>query len=337
MCVRERFILSKKRFFFLSVPSQRLSHDYESHLAHGGTVHSHLAHTAKRAEDPNRRQFFEESCSLMRGLLCFNGLFFSLSKKPQIHYHIPSSFPTLFQTPSLPSPTSLPTPSMLLTVEHPLDGSTICFDIGEEECMASMLQRASEGLGIVPSQWAELALVDAAGVEVDADGMRGLSEGDTLKAIVNTAKLQQEMRTWRSMESETWMKTLPEVVWLDPEFSSYFMRRFRSALRWVDGDRARILLSFDAQRLRYCPTEVKADREVCLAAVSEDGLLLKYCSKELQEDRELCLAAVTKNGRALEYCSTFRSDYELCSAAVLQNRLALHYCSKDTAVEIVFG
>ena len=240
-----------------------------------------------------------------------------------------------FQTPSPPPPP--PTPSMLLTVEHPLDGSTICLDIGEEECMASMLQRASEGLGIVPSKWAELALVDAAGMEVDADGMRGLSEGDTLKAIVSTAKLQQEMRTWRSMESETWMKTLPEVVWLDPEFSRYVMRRFPSALRWVDGDRARMLVLFDAQRLRYFPTEVKADREVCLAAVSQDGLLLKYCSKELQDDRELCLAAVTKNGRALEYCSTFRSDYELCSAAVLQNRLALHYCSKDTAAEIVFG
>ena len=197
--------------------------------------------------------------------------------------------------------------------------------------MASMLQRASEGLGIVPSKWAELALVDAAGMEVDADGMRGLSEGDTLKAIVSTAKLQQEMRTW------SWMEKLPEVVWLDPEFSRYVMRKFPSALRWVNGDRARMLLSFDAQWLRYCPTEVQADREVCLAAVSQDGLVLKYCSKELQEDRELCLAAVTNSGRALEYCSTFRSDYELCSAAVLQNRAALHYCSKDTAVEIVFG
>ena len=51
----------------------------------------------------------------------------------------------------------------------------------------------------------------------------------------------------------------------------------------------------------YAPDELKADKEVVLAAVGQDGLALMYASDELKADKEVVLAAVGQNVHALEY------------------------------------
>ena len=45
--------------------------------------------------------------------------------------------------------------------------------------------------------------------------------------------------------------------------------------------------------------ELRADREVVLAAVAECGGALRYASKALRNDREVVLTAVAKHGYAL--------------------------------------
>ena len=37
---------------------------------------------------------------------------------------------------------------------------------------------------------------------------------------------------------------------------------------------------------------MKGDRELCMAAVAQDGLQLEHVSQELKGDRELCMAAI---------------------------------------------
>ena len=49
MCVRERFILSKKKRFFLSVPSQRLSH-YEEYTLPTAVLFIHASPTLRNGQ-----------------------------------------------------------------------------------------------------------------------------------------------------------------------------------------------------------------------------------------------------------------------------------------------
>ena len=51
------------------------------------------------------------------------------------------------------------------------------------------------------------------------------------------------------------------------------------------------------------PDELKADKEVVIAAVSNDGNALEYASNTLKADKEVVLAAVSNNGNALELSS----------------------------------
>ena len=43
---------------------------------------------------------------------------------------------------------------------------------------------------------------------------------------------------------------------------------------------------------------MKGDRELCTAAVTQDGKALKWASEEMKGDRELCTAAVIQDGQA---------------------------------------
>ena len=64
--------------------------------------------------------------------------------------------------------------------------------------------------------------------------------------------------------------------------------------------------------LNYPPPQLKRDREVVLAAVSNAGEALQYASDELKKDREVVLAAVSNVGRALQYASKeLNSDPEV--------------------------
>ena len=40
------------------------------------------------------------------------------------------------------------------------------------------------------------------------------------------------------------------------------------------------------------PKRRKCDRELCMAAVAQDGLQLEHVSQDLKGDRELCMAAI---------------------------------------------
>ena len=53
--------------------------------------------------------------------------------------------------------------------------------------------------------------------------------------------------------------------------------------------------------LQHCSEEMKGDRELCTAAVTQNGYALQHCSEEMKGDRELCTAAVAqKDGRVFE-------------------------------------
>ena len=85
--------------------------------------------------------------------------------------------------------------------------------------------------------------------------------------------------------------------------------------------------------LKEASETLQADKEVVLAAVSQNGLELEFASKELQNDREVVLAAV-KNfsvfGNALEFASEeLRSDREVVLEAVKKDGTALEYASDD--------
>ena len=82
--------------------------------------------------------------------------------------------------------------------------------------------------------------------------------------------------------------------------------------------------------LEIASPELRADREVVLAAVEHDGWggrSLGYASPELRADREVVMAAVRQRGLALEYASeALRADSEVVGAAVQQHgpAAALH-------------
>ena len=77
--------------------------------------------------------------------------------------------------------------------------------------------------------------------------------------------------------------------------------------------------------LRYADEELMTkDKEVMLAAVSKYGMWLEYASAELQADKEVVLAAVSQNGYALGFASyKLKQDREVVLAAIAQNKLAL--------------
>jgi len=81
--------------------------------------------------------------------------------------------------------------------------------------------------------------------------------------------------------------------------------------------------------LRSASDEVRADREIVLAAVRQSCWALEYASKDLRADREIVLAAVQQSGRALEYASKdLRADREIVLAALQQSGW-FRYASKD--------
>ena len=59
----------------------------------------------------------------------------------------------------------------------------------------------------------------------------------------------------------------------------------------------------NALALRFASADLKADREIVLAAITRHGNHLCYASEDLKADREIVLAAVTNDGYALHYAS----------------------------------
>ncbi len=69
-------------------------------------------------------------------------------------------------------------------------------------------------------------------------------------------------------------------------------------------------------------------REMCLAAVQQNGWSLNYVPRRLR-DVELCLAAVRQRGDALEFVPNELKDRVICQAAVQQDGRALQHVPKE--------
>jgi len=80
--------------------------------------------------------------------------------------------------------------------------------------------------------------------------------------------------------------------------------------------------------------ELKADKEVALAAVKRDGWALRYAAASLKADRDVVLAAVSQNGWSLsEAADALRADKGLALAAVSQDGMALQYVAEELTAD----
>ena len=82
--------------------------------------------------------------------------------------------------------------------------------------------------------------------------------------------------------------------------------------------------------LEHASAELKANREVVLTAVVQNGGALRHASDELKANREVVLVAVAQNGFALECASAeLKVDRDVVLAAVTQEGTALRYASAE--------
>ena len=100
---------------------------------------------------------------------------------------------------------------------------------------------------------------------------------------------------------------------------------------YLHRDEALEAIKEDGNELQHASLELRADRNVVLAAVRQaGGLAIAYASPGLQADREIVLEAVRQNGDALQYASTeLQADREVLLEAVRQNGDALRYASAE--------
>ena len=86
----------------------------------------------------------------------------------------------------------------------------------------------------------------------------------------------------------------------------------------------------DGYALEDAFPELRADKAVVLAAVTQNYCALKYASKALQGDKEVILAAVTQNCWVLKNVSPeLQGDREVVLAAVNNDGYALEYTSQE--------
>eukprot|EP00971_Amphidinium_carterae_P001206 23736-Amphidinium_carterae.1 len=77
------------------------------------------------------------------------------------------------------------------------------------------------------------------------------------------------------------------------------------------------------------PKCYRADREIVLAAVQQEGLALRYAAEECKADSAIVLAAVQHNWRALQYAAEeCKADREIVLAAVQEDGVALEHAAE---------
>ena len=81
--------------------------------------------------------------------------------------------------------------------------------------------------------------------------------------------------------------------------------------------------------MRDLSEDLRADRDVVLAAVSRNGFELQYAADALQSDKTIALVSVRENGLALRYVGPeLRADREVVLAAVQHSGSALRYAGE---------
>ncbi|MCH9762744.1 MAG: DUF4116 domain-containing protein [Gammaproteobacteria bacterium] len=85
----------------------------------------------------------------------------------------------------------------------------------------------------------------------------------------------------------------------------------------------------DGLALKNASEQLKADREIVLAAVTNAPQALEYASEALKSDRSLVLRALKQDGMALKHAAgRLKADKRIILAAIAQNPEALQFASK---------
>jgi len=80
--------------------------------------------------------------------------------------------------------------------------------------------------------------------------------------------------------------------------------------------------------LTYATEALKGDREIVLTAVQKDGVALKYATEALKSDRDVVLTAVQQDGDALEHATeALRADPEVVEAAMQKSEGPLRFAA----------
>ena len=109
------------------------------------------------------------------------------------------------------------------------------------------------------------------------------------------------------------------------------MQELRRRQHWLEEVRA------DGLSLRLAPEDLRADKEVVLAAVKENAYALEYASEGLRADKEVVLEAVQQKSFALQFASEgLRADKEVVLAAVKQFGRALGFASEGLRADKEF-
>jgi len=87
------------------------------------------------------------------------------------------------------------------------------------------------------------------------------------------------------------------------------------------------------QRFVDAPPHVRADKEVVLAAVAQQGTVVRFAAKALRADREVMIAACSSDARALAYAEGDTGmDLAVLAAAIARDPGALeHACAAAKA------
>mmetsp|Transcript_126058 Transcript_126058/g.251676 ORF Transcript_126058/g.251676 Transcript_126058/m.251676 type:complete len:369 (-) Transcript_126058:52-1158(-) len=90
------------------------------------------------------------------------------------------------------------------------------------------------------------------------------------------------------------------------------------------------MVTIAGMQLAVLAAHFKADHEIVLTAVRQNGMALEYAATELHEDVAIVRAAVEDSGLALKHAAAaLRSDREIVLAAVQQHGMALQYAATE--------
>ena len=143
---------------------------------------------------------------------------------------------------------------------------------------------------------------------------------DETEGAVKTVFVKDEL--WQNVEflNEILKLNVPTAIVL-----SFIPESFKQN----NDDFYKNLFMEDPSVFEFCSKKMRADKEVVMTAVSNDGWALKYASDDFKADKEVVLAAVTQRGDALEHASdALKADKEVVIAAVSQKGYALKYASE---------
>ncbi len=188
------------------------------------------------------------------------------------------------------------------------------------------------------------------------EGIKGLAQlAKTNRAfhemITNNRAFVRQMmeRNWEVLIlANPELKTDPELIQMvfdrqqmpiGPNFSCRespsITDLFQVPLFRKDKDVVLAAVSQNSSALEYASEELQADRDVVMVAVRQTGFALAYASNVLKADRAFMLEAVRQNGFALRYASAeLKADREVVLAAVRQKDSAIYFASDKLQADL---